>query len=84
MLTRMNTSAEQYCLRVFCITSEGIEKEARERSFLTEGAQTRYLGFVESYPDLEKRIHNFHIASYLGISHVTLSRIRGEIRKSND
>lgn len=61
-----------------------IEKEVRERSFLTEDAQTRYLSFVENYPDLEKRIHNFHIASYLGISHVTLSRIRGQVRNSTD
>lgn len=61
-----------------------IEKEARERSFLTEDAQTRYLSFVENYPDLEKRIHDFHIASYLGISHVTLSRIRGKMRHTAD
>lgn len=59
-----------------------IEKEARERSFLTEDAQTRYLEFVHNYPDLEKRVHNFHIASYLGMSDVTLSRIRGELRGS--
>lgn len=61
-----------------------IEKEDRERSLLTEDAQTRYRSFVESYPDLEKRIHNFHIASYLGISHVTLSRIRGEMKNLAD
>ena len=61
-----------------------IEKENRERSFLTEDARTRYLNFVENFPDLEERIPNFHIASYLGISHVTLSRIRGELRKPGE
>ena len=59
-----------------------IEKENRERSFLTENAKTRYLQFRNQYPELEQRIHNFYIASYLGISPVSLSRIRGELKKS--
>ncbi|MDD9301770.1 MAG: Crp/Fnr family transcriptional regulator [Desulfobacter sp.] len=67
--------AKEYMIRLF------IEKENRERSFLTEDARTRYLGFKKQYPEIEKRIPNFYIASYLGISPVTLSRIRGEIKK---
>lgn len=59
-----------------------IEKEEREKSFLTEDAKTRYLRFKMKNPELEKQIHNFHIASYLGISPVSLSRIRGELKKS--
>jgi CRP-like cAMP-binding protein len=59
-----------------------IEKEKREKSFLTEDAKTRYLRFKDKYPELEKHIHNFHVASYLGISPVSLSRIRGELKKS--
>jgi len=58
-----------------------IEKENRERAFLTEDATTRYLNFKHQFPALDNRIHNFHVASYLGISPVTLSRIRGEIKK---
>ena len=61
-----------------------IEKEDRERSFLTEDAKTRYLSFIDSFPTLEQRVSQFHIASYLGISPVSLSRIRGEIKKSTD
>jgi len=60
-----------------------IEKENRERAFLTEDATTRYLNFKTRFPELDNRIHNFHVASYLGISPVTLSRIRGEIKKSS-
>ena len=60
-----------------------IEKENRERSFLTEDATTRYLKFRKNFPDLDNRIHNFHVASYLGISPVSLSRIRSEIKKSS-
>ena len=59
-----------------------IEKEEREKSFLTENAKTRYLRFKKKNPELEKRIHNFYVASYLGISPVSLSRIRGELKKS--
>ncbi len=60
-----------------------IEKENRERAFLTEDATTRYLNFKARFPDVDSRIHNFHVASYLGISPVTLSRIRGELKKSS-
>ncbi|MBU2513569.1 Crp/Fnr family transcriptional regulator [bacterium] len=66
--------AKEYIVRLF------IEKEDRERSFLTENAKTRYLRFKNSFPGLEQRISQFHIASYLGISPVSLSRIRGELK----
>ena len=66
---------KEYIIRLY------IEKENRERSFLTENAKTRYLQFRNQYPELEQRIHNFYIASYLGISPVSLSRIRGELKK---
>lgn len=69
-----NNLIKEYVLRLF------IEKEDRERSFLTEDAKTRYLRFKESYPHLEKRIHQFYIASFLGISPVSLSRIRAELK----
>ncbi len=59
-----------------------IEKEEREKSFLTEDAKTRYLRFKNKNSELEKRVHNFYVASYLGISPVSLSRIRGELKKS--
>ena len=63
------------------IISLYIEKEERERSFLTEDAATRYLKFKETYPEIEKTIPQFYIASYLGISPVSLSRIRKNLKK---
>ncbi|MBN2627772.1 MAG: Crp/Fnr family transcriptional regulator [Spirochaetales bacterium] len=53
-----------------------IEKEKRERELLSDDATTRYARFLEDYPGWEDRINHYHIASYLGISNVTLSRIR--------
>jgi CRP-like cAMP-binding protein len=53
-----------------------MEKERREREFLSLGAEARYAAFLEHYPGLEKRIPQYLVASFLGISPVTLSRIR--------
>lgn len=58
-----------------------IKKELRECSFLLDSAETRYLNFLQEYPGLEERITQYHIASYLGITNVALSRIRRKIRE---
>jgi CRP-like cAMP-binding protein len=39
-------------------------------------ALERYDLFVEQYPDIEQYTRNYHIASYLGITQESLSRIR--------
>ena len=43
---------------------------------LSQTATERYLQFLEKYPDIEKNVKNYHIASYLGITTESLSRIR--------
>ncbi|MDC7124937.1 MAG: Crp/Fnr family transcriptional regulator [Spirochaetales bacterium] len=58
-----------------------IEKEDRERSLLQEDASTRYLNFKKKYPCYEKNISQYHIASYLGITPVSLSRLRASLKK---
>jgi len=54
-------------------------KTQREISFLTSTAEDRYLQFRQNYPSVENRISQYHIASYLGITPVSLSRIRKNI-----
>ena len=44
-------------------------------------ALERYNLFLNQYPDIEINISNYHIASYLGITQQSLSRIRAEIAK---
>lgn len=44
-------------------------------------AQERYDLFLEQYPDIEQYTPNYHIASYLGITQQSLSRIRVEKTK---
>lgn len=46
---------------------------------LSKTAKERYLDFVRSYPNIEQSIKNYHIASYLGITKESLSRIRKDI-----
>lgn len=42
-------------------------------------AKERYLSFIADYPTIEQQVKNYHIASYLGITTESLSRIRKEI-----
>ncbi|WP_068619786.1 Crp/Fnr family transcriptional regulator [Paenibacillus tuaregi] len=52
-----------------------IRKEERERELLFLSALQRYEAFLVKYPGLENRIPQYHVASYLGISPVSLSRM---------
>lgn len=55
-----------------------IGKERRETQLIMLDARQRYRAFLEEFPGLEQRIPQYHIASYLGITPVQLSRIRGQ------
>lgn len=57
-------------------------KLSRERSFLQLDAKSRYLDFLAHHPGLSERIPQYHLASYLGVSEVTLSRLRSKIANS--
>lgn len=58
-------------------------KEYREREFLVFSAEERYESFLRRFPGLEKRIKQHYIASYLGITPESLSRIRKKMGKIN-
>jgi len=51
-------------------------KEKRERDLLLLDARERYIGFLHEFPTLENRVKQHLIASYLGITPISLSRIR--------
>ena len=53
--------------------------QKRILSNISQTATERYLNFINTYPDIEKRFKNYHIASYLGITTESLSRIRREL-----
>jgi CRP/FNR family transcriptional regulator, anaerobic regulatory protein len=53
-----------------------IRKELREASFLLDDAQERYRKLLEQEPQMIQRVPLKHLASYLGLSAETLSRVR--------
>lgn len=56
-----------------------VEKLDRRSSLVSEDATTRYLTFLEKFPTLANRVPLSYIASYLGITQQSLSRIRRNI-----
>lgn len=64
------------------LLEEGVRyKMYRENGFLVENATERYLHFRRLYPKLCERIPRKHIATYLGITPESLSRIRKAMKE---
>jgi len=55
-----------------------IQSEERLYSLRKERAKDRYISLLETQPEILNRVPLKHVASYLGISLETLSRIRSE------
>lgn len=54
----------------------------RINSLLSDTAQERYLSFIKMYPDVMQRVPQWMVASYLGITPESLSRVRKELVKA--
>lgn len=59
----------------------GLQK--RVSQLLGATAEERYLDFIGTYPNLMMRVPQWMIASYLGITPESLSRVRRELAKKN-
>ena len=57
-------------------------KERREASLILDDGETRYREFLATSPGLEGRVMQKHIASYLALSPVSLSRIRRRMART--
>lgn len=55
-------------------------QKSRKGPVISQDATTRYLEFLKNYPLLINRVSLAHIASYLGVTQQSLSRIRKNIR----
>lgn len=64
-------------------TAEGayVEKQQQQIDLLLKTAEQRYIDLLNKQPDIIQRTHQKHIASYLGITTQSLSRIRKKIRR---
>lgn len=58
-----------------------LEKEKKELEIVLLNATQRYSIFQKEFPTLEQLVPQYHIASYLGISAIQLSRIRSQVAK---
>lgn len=60
-------------------TNAFVALRSRILSSLQKTAKERYIDFCNTYPQIESRVPNYHIANYLGIKPESLSRIRREL-----
>ncbi|MFI8379536.1 Crp/Fnr family transcriptional regulator [Leeuwenhoekiella sp. NPDC079379] len=60
-----------------------ISLTGRIQNALEKESSDLYIDFCKSYPNIEQRVPNYEIASYLGIKPESLSRIRKEITLNN-
>lgn len=58
-----------------------VYKMNRESGFQLKSATERYIDFKKEFPKLEECVNQSYISSYLGITAVSLSRIRRTIRE---
>ena len=56
-----------------------LQKTLELNNFKINSPEERYLGLLENKPELLNRIPMYHLASYLGITAISLSRIRNRI-----
>ncbi len=54
----------------------------RENGFLVENATQRYINFKKHYPELCKTVKQHYIATYLGVTPESLSRIRKALKEN--
>ena len=65
----------------YCCQMMLVRNERREAELLLNTPKARYLQFVRNFPELVTRIPQYHIASYIGITPVALSRSRSDWEK---
>lgn len=77
----MNFSPKFGTLAKIMMEEELITYQQIISSFVTKNAEERYLDFTINHSQLVQRIPQHYIATYLGVSPETLSRIRKRISK---
>ena len=60
-----------------------VKKQQREIELLSLDAKDRYIQFIKNNSILSKKLPQFHIASYLGITSTQLSRIRKQLNNQH-
>ncbi len=58
-----------------------VESQQRVASYIVETPEERYLRLRDEMPGIEDRVHQKYIASFVGVTPVTLSRIRARLAR---
>jgi CRP-like cAMP-binding protein len=74
--------SEQVAQKILRFAAEAafMDKQQQQIDLLTKTARERYLDLTSRYPEIPKRIPQKYIASYLGITPQSMSRIRRSIK----
>lgn len=63
------------------MTAVFIEQQEKIKTYVTDSPEQRYLKLMTTHPGLFQRIPQYQIASYIGVTPESLSRIRKRIAK---
>ena len=64
------------------LAQELVRRVDRELALATQPAKERLLALRAEKPGLEDTVPHHHLASYLGMTPVSLSRLRGKLRRA--
>jgi CRP-like cAMP-binding protein len=78
-MVRVSSPAKDYLIRF--LMSRLKDYMNRQASFILDNPEKRYIKLLHDNPELISRLPQQYIASYLGITPVSLSRIRTRIKK---
>lgn len=73
---RLTSEPDGKMIRLHATEMSYIQKQQQQIELLTKSASERYQLLLARFPDIHNRITQNHIASYLGITPQSLSRIR--------
>lgn len=67
---------EKHSIYLKLLETQLMYKENKERFMLLYSPEERYQLFCQHYPELLKRLNDYQVAAYLGITPISLSRIK--------
>jgi CRP-like cAMP-binding protein len=79
--TKSETDIELLRMRTHFLELLLMDAARRLESFVRDSPEDRYLELINSKQELVSRIPDKYIASYIGVTPVTLSRIRSRLHR---
>ncbi len=74
---------QSHPLYIKLLETQLMYKENKERFMLLHTPEERNEIFCRNYPHLRERLSDYQIAAYLGITHISLSRIKSRIKEKS-